>query len=306
MQVRKITVLGAGIMGAGIAQLAAQAGLAVTLQDISAGALQGGLRRAACNLALQVEVSWIEAEEAEEVLERIATSEDPASAVGEADFIIEAVPENLDLKREVFGIIGREAPPHAVLASNTSTYNIMAEVETAIAPRTLITHFFNPAQLIPLVEVVRGEATEQAAVDTAVDLMRTLGKVPIVINKYLPGFVVNRFQLVFNGMAYALLAEGVLEPEEIDRAIEASIGLRLAANGPFATMDMGGLDTAAASARTMGIEPPAILQYKVSCGELGVKTGKGFYDYCGLCEDDILARRDRRLMRLLEAWPRSD
>ena len=216
------------------------------------------------------------------------------------------MPENLDLKREVFGIIGREAPPHAVLASNTSTYNIMAEVETAIAPRTLITHFFNPAQLIPLVEVVRGEATEQAAVDTAVDLMRTLGKVPIVINKYLPGFVVNRFQLVFNGMAYALLAEGVLEPEEIDRAIEASIGLRLAANGPFATMDMGGLGTAAASARSMGVEPPAILQDKVSCGELGVKTGKGFYDYCGLCEDDVLARRDRRLMRLLEAWRRSD
>lgn len=300
--VKKVAVIGAGVMGSGLAQLFAQRGYPVGLNDITEGSLGRALRRARSNLELQVERGWITAGEMDATLRRIKTSIDLGEVVAGADFVIEAVPEDLELKKRVFKQLGELAPPHAVLAYNTSTFNVMAEVGEKIASRVLITHFFNPAQLIPLVEVVKGEETSEEVVNLTVELMRSAGKLPLLIKRYLPGFVVNRFQLALNSMAYAILQEGVLEPEEIDRAIESSISLRLAVNGPFATMDLGGLDVVAASARTMGFEPPPPLQELVEKGELGVKTGKGFYDYGGRDEDDILRRRDWRLMLLLEAW----
>jgi 3-hydroxybutyryl-CoA dehydrogenase len=218
--------------------------------------------------------------------------------------VIEAVPEDLDLKRKVFEDLARLAPAGAVLASNTSTFNVMVEVPEQIAPRVLITHFFNPPQLVPLVEVVMGEATAAEVLDVTVELLEQVGKEVLVLKRYMPGFVVNRFQLAMNGMAYAILLDGVVEPEDIDRAIENSISLRLAVGGPFATMDLGGLDTMAASARTMGLEPPAELADRVARGDLGVKTGKGFYDYSDTTEAEILRSRDMRLMLLLDAFRR--
>lgn len=303
--IRKIAIIGAGVMGGGLAQLFAQKGHRVGVYDPSEEALRGSLRRARSNLEIQVNMGWITPAEVEEALARIDHTTDLAKALDNADYVIEAVPEDLELKKKVFRQIGDLAPSHAVLASNTSTFNIAAEVDADIAPRVLIAHFFNPPQLIPLVEVVAGERTDEATVASMLTLLYEVGKHPLFIKRYLPGFVVNRFQLAINSMAYMILMEGVLEPEEIDHAIEASIGLRLSTGGPFATMDLGGLDVVAASARTMGFDPPAPLQEKVDRGELGVKTGKGFYDYAGMDEEEILRRRDRRLMLMLEAWNRS-
>jgi 3-hydroxybutyryl-CoA dehydrogenase len=301
-EIKRVAVVGAGIMGAGLAQLFAQNGYEVLLHDISDGALRTAIKRSRDNLELQVELGWIATPDVDRALSAISHSTDLGECVREADFVIEAVPEDLELKKDVFARLGELAPGNAVLASNTSTFNVMAEVTGAIAGRVLVTHFFNPAQLVPLVEVVRGENTLDTAVDIAMELLRSVGKVPLLIQRYMPGFVVNRIQLAINGMAYMILLEDVVKPEEIDMAIENSISLRLAAGGPFATMDLGGLDISAASARTMGVEPPAVLAEKVERGELGVKTGKGFYDYAGMDPDEVIRRRDHRLMLLLDAF----
>ncbi len=301
-KIEKIAVIGAGVMGSGLAQLFAQNGYQVGLHDITEGALGAALRRSRANLELQAELGWISSEEIETIMGRIHTSIDMADVASSADYVIEAVPEDLNLKKRVFKRLGELCPSHATLASNTSTFNVMEEVDEEQAERVLITHFFNPPQLIPLVEVVHGERTSRAAIETTLDLLNSVKKRPLLIGKYLPGFVVNRFQLAINGMAYALLQEGVLTPQEIDIAIESSISLRLAVNGPFATMDLGGLDVVAASARTMGVEPPPPLKELVDRGELGVKTGKGFYDYREKDQEEILRQRDYRLMLLLDSW----
>lgn len=304
LKVARVAVVGAGIMGAGLAQLFAQNGYTVLLNDINDGALSTAMKRARDNLELQVELGWIAEPQVDRALGAISASTDLGECVSGADFVIEAVPEDLELKKDIFARLGELAPDGAVLASNTSTFNVMAEVPDAIAGRVLVTHFFNPAQLVPLVEVVRGEKTLDTAVDVAMDLLRSVGKVPLLIKRYTPGFVVNRIQLAINAMAYMVLLEDVVKPEEIDMAIENSISLRLAVGGPFATMDLGGLDISAASARTMGVEPPPALAEKVERGELGVKTGKGFYDYAGMDPDEVIRRRDYRLMLLLDAFRR--
>jgi 3-hydroxybutyryl-CoA dehydrogenase len=301
-EIKTVAVVGAGIMGAGLAQLFAQNGYEVRLHDVSGDALERAVKRARQNLEMQSDFGWIDPPHVAAALDKIKTTTALEEAVGQASFVIEAVPEVLELKKEVFARLGELAHGGAVLASNTSTFDVMAEMNDDIADRVLITHFFNPAQLIPLVEVVKGERTSGAAVDTAMGLLRAVGKYPLLIKRYLPGFVVNRIQLSINAMAYMILNEGVLEPEDIDKAVENSISLRLAVGGPFATMDLGGLDVMAASAQAMGVAPPPPLADRVARGDLGVKTGMGFYDYGDTSEEDVLRRRDYRLMLLLDAY----
>jgi 3-hydroxybutyryl-CoA dehydrogenase len=301
-EIKTVAVVGAGIMGAGLAQLFAQNGYEVRLHDVSGDALERAVKRARQNLEMQSDFGWIDPPHVAAALDKIKTTTALEEAVGQASFVIEAVPEVLELKKEVFARLGELAQGGAVLASNTSTFDVMAEMNDDIADRVLITHFFNPAQLIPLVEVVKGERTSGTAVDTAMGLLRAVGKYPLLIKRYLPGFVVNRIQLSINAMAYMILNEGVLEPEDIDKAVENSISLRLAVGGPFATMDLGGLDVMAASAQAMGVAPPPPLADRVARGDLGVKTGMGFYDYGDTSEEDVLRRRDYRLMLLLDAY----
>jgi len=289
-------------MGAGLAQLFAQNGYSVNLHDVSEEALARAVERARGNLEMQSDFGWIDSAGVDEAVGNITTTTSLADAVSDVFFVIEAVPEVLELKKEVFASLGELASADAVLASNTSTFDVMSEMPDGIAGRVLITHFFNPAQLVPLVEVVKGERTEDKAVGTAMELLRAVGKYPLLLERYLPGFIVNRIQLSINAMAYMILNEGIVQPEDIDKAVENSISLRLAVGGPFATMDLGGLDVMAASAQAMGVDPPPALAERVERGDLGVKTGKGFYDYEGASPDDIIKRRDYRLMLLLDAY----
>ena len=176
--IRKVTIVGAGVMGGGLAQLFAQKGNRVGLHDVSGESLERALRRARSNLDIQVEMGWIAPHEVEEALVRIESTGDLAKALEGADYVIEAVPEDLELKKTVFRSIGDLAPPHAVLASNTSTFNVMAEVEEDIAPRVLIAHFFNPPQLVPLVEVVMGDRTDESVAASMMTLLFEAGKRP--------------------------------------------------------------------------------------------------------------------------------
>lgn len=304
MERENMAIVGGGTMGSGLALLYASHGHRVRVYDISGEALEKARDRILNHLDLKAEMGRLGDGEKESVLENIAFTTDLQACCRDADFLVEAVPEDLELKKEVFPQLASLAPPDCILASNTSTLNVPGELEGDYLDRVLITHYFNPPQVIPLVEVVRGERTSQETVDRTVDLLRRVGKIPLVLGRYVPGFVVNRFQLAINSMAYLILMDGLIEPQDIDLAVESSIGIRLAAVGPFATMDLGGLDVVYESARTMGVEPPAPLAERVVRGELGVKSGRGFYDYSGRGVLEVERERDRRLLLLLEAWER--
>ena len=302
MNRENIAIIGAGTMGSGLAVLFASHGHQVWLHDVTDGALGLAVRRIRSYLDLLSEMKISSSGEGEEVMKRITTSMEMQECCAPADFLIEAAPEEIELKRRLFPELAALTPSHCVLASNTSTLNVPGEVEGDFMDRVLIAHFFNPPQIIPLVEVVRGEATSDEAAGKTVDLMRRVDRIPLVMDRYIPGFVINRFQLAINSMSYFILSDGIIGPQDIDAAVESSIGLRLAAVGPFATMDLGGLDVVYESARTMGVEPPEPLRELVEKGKLGVKAGKGFYDYAGRTLEEVERERNRKLLLLLDAW----
>lgn len=279
-EIRTVAVVGAGAMGHGIAQVAAVAGCAVRLADAAAGAARAGLERVRRNLDGAVERGKATAEDRDAALARIEVCEDVAAAVRGADLVIEAAPENLDLKRDLFAMFGRTAPAGAVLATNTSSLSVAAIAEATRRPgRVLGMHFFNPAHLMKLVEVVTHARTDADARDAAVALARRMGKEPIVVRDA-PGFASSRLGLLLGLEAMRMVEEGVASPEDIDRAMTLGYNHPV---GPLRLTDLVGLDVRLAIARylhrTLGdrFAPPAILERMVAEGKLGRKSGQGFY-----------------------------
>lgn len=306
--IKNVAVVGSGLMGHGIAQVFAQGGCSVTVRDLNEEILQKAKEKIASNLRTFVEMDLEEKKAIDIVMSRIKSTTDLQEAVAEADFVIEAVPEDLDLKKKVFREIDAATSKDTIMASNTSMLSI-TEIGKWVKnkDRLIITHWFNPPYLIPVVEVVRGELTSQETFEVTVSLLRKIGKEPIKVLKEVPGFLVNRIQTAMFREVLSLLEGGVAEAEEIDRAVKGSFGLRLATIGPLETADLGGLDLWYKGMRHLykfldnSSGPQKILREKVESGHLGQKAGKGFFEY----QDDSLKgmkekERDRKLIRLLK------
>jgi 3-hydroxybutyryl-CoA dehydrogenase len=273
-------VIGAGTMGHGIAQVAAQAGIAVQIQDTLKGAAAGAIDRIAKNLAKGVELGKVTAADRDATLARLTAHDDLAGAVHHVDGVIEAVPERLDLKREIFAIVDRAAPKHALLATNTSSLPIADIANDLADPSRLVgMHFFNPVHLMKLVEVVRHGRADAAAVALAVALAEKLGKTPITVTDS-PGFASSRLGLVIGLEAMRMVEQGVASAADIDTAMKLGYGHPM---GPLELTDLVGLDVRLGIAEYLSgalgpaFNPPQILATKVASGKLGKKSGEGFY-----------------------------
>jgi 3-hydroxybutyryl-CoA dehydrogenase len=278
-----ILVIGAGTMGRGIAQIAAASGFDVRLHDTTPDLVRRGLDAIAATLDEGIARGKVTAEAKAKTLERIVGGSDLVAGALDVDAAIEAVPESLELKLEIFSALGRLAPQTALLASNTSSLPIGRIAEAATLPSRVVgLHFFNPVHLMPLVEVVRAETTSEESVARAVTLGRALGKEPIVVRDA-PGFASSRLGLALGLEAMRMLEQGVASAEDIDKAM--TLGYRHPM-GPLRLTDLVGLDVRLAIAehleRELGSEafrPPAILRRLVAEGRLGKKTGRGFYEW---------------------------
>jgi 3-hydroxybutyryl-CoA dehydrogenase len=279
--IRRVLVVGAGTMGHGIAQAAAMAGARVRLVDREAGLVAGALERIQANLDAGVARGKVGPELRAATLERITSHTDMGAAAAEIDLAIEAIPERLDLKREVFRALEASAPATAILASNTSSLSI-TEIQAGLArpERVVGLHFFNPVHIMTLVEVVRGAETSDAVVDAGVAFARAMGKEPIVV-KDSPGFASSRLGVALGLEAMRMLEEGVASAEDIDMAM--TLGYRHPM-GPLRLTDLVGLDVRLHIAEYLHAQlggerfrPPGILREKVARGELGRKAGMGFF-----------------------------
>jgi 3-hydroxybutyryl-CoA dehydrogenase len=285
-EIERITVVGAGLMGHGIALEFAANGYAVTLHDQSEAQLARARESIAEGLARLVAAGRITPEAADFTPERITTTTELQAAVADADLVIEAVTENLDVKRVVFGELDAWAPPHAILASNSSTFmpSLLAAA-TNRPEKVIVAHYFNPPHLLPLVELVRGAQTSDETVETLRALYLKIGKSPAVVQKEAPGFVGNRLQMALLREALAIVESGIATPQDVDTIVKTGFGRRLSVAGVFEVFDAAGLDVTLAVAdqlfpeidRSTAASP--FLRDKVARGELGQKTGKGVYDW---------------------------
>jgi 3-hydroxybutyryl-CoA dehydrogenase len=279
----RLAVLGTGTMGRGIAQVAAQAGHAVTMYDPSAAQLAAARVSIEKTLDKGVSLGKVTQADRDATLARIGESADLAAAVRDARVVVEAAPEDMELKRQLFAKVEPLAPSDALLATNTSSLSVTQMARALRKPeRFLGLHFFNPVHVMALVEVVRGNATSQATVDAGVALVRDLGKEPIVVRDS-PGFASSRLGIALGLEAMRMVEEGVASAEDIDRAME--LGYRHPM-GPLKLTDLVGLDVRLGIAEylygELGSEtfrPPEILRRLVADGKLGKKTGRGFYDW---------------------------
>ena len=310
-EIRTISVLGAGIMGHGIAQSFLMAGYPVCLYDIQGSILEKARAHIKRNLELFLQADLVKREEIEPALKRLATTTDFKRAVKEGDFIVEAAPEKLELKQALFQEVESYSRKDAILASNTSSLTLK-EMGKRVKnkERLVITHWFNPPHIVPTVEVVKGEETSDETLETAYQLLKKIKKGPVRINRELPGFLVNRIQIAMVREVFDLYEKGVASAADIDRAVKGSFGFRLASIGPLLTADLGGLDVWLQVCKNLlpqiqsSTEPSRALQNLVSKGHTGIKSGKGFYNYAqdfskaGL--DEVVQKRDREFLERLK------
>jgi len=288
MYIYKVGVVGAGAMGAQIAQAISFAGIPARLTDVTDALAQRGLETVRRIYQFRVDKGKMTPEQLEEKM-LLVTAGGGLSALTDADVVIEAAPEDLRLKQSLFRALDRVCSPGAILASNTSALSISALGAATTRPgKVLGVHFFNPVYAMPLVEIIPGLATDQQTVDDAVGFAESLRKAPIVV-KECAGFLVNRLLLPYLNEAVLCLQEGVASRQEMDQAMLA-FGMP---SGPFALLDHIGLDVSRHAARILHesygprMTPAVLLDTLVTAGRLGVKTGHGFYDYDGTGTEDF-------------------
>lgn len=301
-----IAILGAGLMGHGIAQVFAGAGHGVRLFDQDHKTLSSAMVRIRANLVPFLELGLMTPDEVQPLLDRIQICSDLASLCQGADLVIEAISENLDLKRRVFAQLEGLVSDQTILASNTSAISIGKIAQGLARPgRVLGTHFWNPPQVVPCVEVIRAPETDPAVMDAVMDLLAAVGKKPVRVNQDLPGFLGNRMQHALWREAISLVEHGVASPEDVDAVVRYGFGLRLAYLGPLQTADLAGLTLT----RDVHLDllpeldcsqaPSRLLEEKIRAGHLGAKAGQGFHTWPPERLREVVGNRDKVLLKIL-------
>lgn len=297
--VKKIAVFGAGTMGPGVAQMFAAAGYEVALYSRRAETLEKAVRMVQANCAAVVAHGALTQAEADQTLARIRPTQSIEEAAADADYAVETIVEDKDAKRELYGRLETSCPERTILASNTSSLNVFELLPVALQHRSLCAHFFTPAHIIPLVELVPGPETTPETMSLAAALMRACGKSPVTMKKFRPEFIVNRIQRAIGETAMDMVEEGLVEPEEIDMAVKTSLGVRLPIVGVMQTFDFQGLDMLLAYQRNVG-KVYSFVEERVEHGAVGAKAGRGFYDYGGRSQVEILEKRDELYLKMLD------
>ena len=305
--VKTIAVLGSGTMGHGIAQRYAMGGFQVKVYDVMEAALQNAEKLIRQNLEVFVEEGWFEAEEIEPTMARISYTTNLEEAVKDAQYVQETVPERPEIKKSVYETLDAILPEDVIIVSNASALNPFELVPERRLPNFSTAHWYAPPHIVPLVEVAKGEQTKDEIVDVVMAVLKKCGKAPVRMEKYVKGYIINRLQILLNTEVYYLLENGICTPEMLDMAVKASFMPRGCVLGLVQRMDFTGLDITCNNLINKSYEipevpeRPSIIFDHFEKGELGVKTGKGFFDYTGRDKAEILKLRDQRLIQVFKA-----
>jgi 3-hydroxybutyryl-CoA dehydrogenase len=312
-KIENMAVIGAGSMGHGIAQLFAIEGYSVTMMDLSEDLLAKASENIRSNLSVMAENGIGTDQDIEAAISRIKTTTDIVEAASRADFVVEAVSENLDLKQKVFQDLDTLCDHDAILATNTSVISITEIASKAgFRERIVGTHFWNPPYLIPLVEVVRGGDTSDETMDQTFSLLQAVGKHPVRVNKDVPGFVANRLQHALWREAISIVEKGIADAETVDECIRFGFGLRLPVLGPMENTDMVGTDLVLAihdyilKNLESSLEPSPLLRKMVEDGNLGFKSGRGFQEWPREKAERSRKRLQKYLLRVIKEGDKSN
>lgn len=304
--IKKIAVLGAGTMGPGIAQIFAMGGYGVTMWTRSESTREKAIETLRKSLYTFAEEGLLPADEVEKVFGRVDFKLTVEEAVEGADFIMETIVENREAKAALFSQLDLCLGDDCIIASNTSGLNVFELVPERRLPQMVIAHWYAPAQLIPLVEVVKSEQAPQEYSDITVELLEKCGKTAVSMKKFIRGYIANRMQMCLNQELFFLLDNGYCTAEDIDKAVKASFIPRAVVLGLCKRADFGGLDMTANNFKNKSytmppeVDMPKTLAGHIEKGELGFKAGKGFYDYTGLDKQALLAKRDKQLFEIFK------
>ena len=299
--IQKIAVIGAGTMGPGIAQALATGGYVVSIWDPVAEARERGKSRLSDGVETFVRNGTLDQEQAEKIKQRVTFAASLEESVAQAGMIIEAIVENVESKKTFYRELSKQIDKNVIVASNTSALNIFEIVPEEMLPQQLIMHWYGPAQLVPLVEVIKSEQAPQAYADTAMEVLRRCGKAPVLMKKFIQGYIVNRLQQCLNREVFYLLDNDICTAADIDYAAKISFIPRAMVLGLCKKIDFGGVDMTIKNYKNHSytLPPdtglPATLQRMEEEKAYGIKSGRGFYNYEGLDVEALLEKRDDQL-----------
>lgn len=308
-QIKQITIIGLGRMGHGIAQTFAMAGYRVCGFDESSDARQNVHSRIRCNLDAFVANGLLNEAEVDPILGHIEIFDRESQAASDAQFIVEAIAEELTAKQEFFTRIEEAVKEETIIASNSSTFMISESSKNMRRPqRAIVTHWFNPPHIVPIVEVVPSPDTSEEVTKITIALHKKIGKLPVRINREIPGFLANRVQFAMIREVWDLYERGIASKEDIDTAICGSLGFRLAVCGPLTICDFGGIDIWSTIYKELApdlrhdAEVPEVIQKLADTGRIGASVGAGIHDYDPGIVGEITSQRDEAMLKLAKLF----